>query len=70
VKFDNLVPRFVAAHQLDPAPRTIQPPGQQSNQRFVRCRIHGRRANPDSQLTTVSVRRENFIGGRARLQFY
>ena len=70
MKFDDLVPRFVAAHQFDGTTRTIQPFGQQPNQRFVRGGIHGRRRDPDSQFVADPVRWNNFIGGRARLEFH
>ena len=70
MKFYNLVPRFVAAHQFDTMARTVQPAGQEPNQCFVGRRLHRRRGDSDSQLAARPVIRHNFIGGRARLDFY
>ncbi len=70
MKFDDFVARFVAAHQFDTTTRTIEPTGQQMNQRFVGRGIHRRRGDPDSQFVTVSVMRHNFIRRRARLKFH
>ena len=48
----------------------MEPVGQQSNQRFIGRRIHGRRGDPNAQFVSVAVIRHNFIGGRARLKFH
>ncbi len=70
MKFDDLVPRFVAAHQFDGTARAIQLFGQQPDQRFVRGGVHRRRGDSDSQFVADPVVGNDFIGGRARLEFH
>lgn len=70
MKFDDFVPRFVAAHQFDGTARAIQPFGEQPDQRVVRGGLHRRGGDPDAQFVAGSVSGNDFIGGRARLQLH
>lgn len=70
MKFDDLMPGFVAADHFHTTARAIQPIGEQPNQCFVGRRLDGRRGDPDSQFVAIPIVRQDFVGGRARLKFY
>jgi hypothetical protein len=63
----DFVPRGVAADQLHLTARAIQLISQQSQQSFVRRRVHGWSGDLDAKLAAAD--RADFIPGGARLQF-
>ena len=68
MKFDDFVPRFVAAHQFNATALAIQPFSQQSKQRLICRRVHARGKDLDFQF--IAKRRANFIFGSARLELH
>lgn len=70
MKFYHLVPRFVTSNQFNTTSSTIQTSGQQPDQCFIRSRIHRWRGDSDSQFVAGPIMRNDFVGRRARLEFY
>jgi hypothetical protein len=68
VKFQNLVPGFVAANDFNPAAGAIQLFPEQFDQRLIRRRVHRQRGDFDFQF--IAGRGADFIFGGARLEFH